>query len=235
MASERRNLYRILHLQPEAPHEVIKASYRALMSTLRGHPDLGGDHDQAVRLNAAYAVLGDPDSRRAYDQALRKPVRGASATGPAPQTAGDPWCWLADHRCPFCSHAFSGKPTAETRCSACDSPLVAAPDAERAASELLGRRRGERFARELDARLRVPGQAKDRPARVRDLSLTGLSLMTAQRLDKGSAFRITTPSFDAVAAVVACRTAGAAFTVHARLLTLQLVRTGRGVFVSAVA
>ena len=40
MSEERRNLYRILHVQPEAPPEVIKAAYRALMITLRGHPDL---------------------------------------------------------------------------------------------------------------------------------------------------------------------------------------------------
>lgn len=235
MANERRNLYRILHVQPEAPHEVIKASYRALMSTLRAHPDLGGDHDQAVRLNAAYAVLGDPERRRDYDHALRKPARGAAAGATTQAAQTDPWCWLADKRCPFCQHAFAGRPVAESRCSRCDSPLGAAPDAGRAASELLGRRRGERYARELDARLRVHGQASDRPARVRDLSLTGLSLVTAQRLDKGSTLRITTPSFDAVAAVVACRSAGAAFTVHARLLTLQMVRSGRGVFVTETA
>jgi DnaJ-class molecular chaperone len=41
MRRERRNLYRLLHVQPEAPPEVIKAAWRALMSTLRAHPDLG--------------------------------------------------------------------------------------------------------------------------------------------------------------------------------------------------
>ena len=43
MPQERRNLYRLLFVQPEAPPEVIKAAYRALMTTLRGHPDLGGN------------------------------------------------------------------------------------------------------------------------------------------------------------------------------------------------
>ena len=37
----RRNYYRILQVQPDAPVEVIKASYRALMRELRLHPDLG--------------------------------------------------------------------------------------------------------------------------------------------------------------------------------------------------
>jgi DnaJ-class molecular chaperone len=79
---ERRNLYRILYVQPEAPAAVIKASYRALMSTLRIHPDLGGDHEQAARINHAYEVLSDPQRRKAYDQSLRRPrteARVASA------------------------------------------------------------------------------------------------------------------------------------------------------------
>ena len=56
MAEERRNLYRILHVQPEAPPEVIRASYRTLMSTLRAHPDLGGDPAAA----APRAVASSP-------------------------------------------------------------------------------------------------------------------------------------------------------------------------------
>ena len=76
MSRERRNLYRILHVQPEAPPEVIKAAWRALMSTLRAHPDLGGDPQVAARLNAAYEVLSDPERRRAYDQSLRRSPKG---------------------------------------------------------------------------------------------------------------------------------------------------------------
>jgi curved DNA-binding protein CbpA len=240
MATERRNLYRILHVQPEAPAEVIKAAYRALMSTLRAHPDLGGDHEQAARLNAAYAVLSDPVQRRAYDRSLRKPARqvghGAAAPAPsAPSAVADPQAWLARRCCPFCAHPFAGKPGPQDRCGRCDSPLGAAPATERGGGELLGRRRGERYARELDARLRLPGDRSDRTARLRDLSLTGLSLVCLQRLAEGTPFRLTTPSFDTVATVVACRSSGAAYTVHARLLTLQMVRTGRGVFVSATA
>mgnify|MGYP000146057832 CR=1 FL=1 len=67
MTRERRNLYRILHVQPEAPAEVIKAAWRALMSTLRAHPDLGGDTETAARLNAAYEVLSDPVRRAAAE------------------------------------------------------------------------------------------------------------------------------------------------------------------------
>ena len=68
----RRNYYRLLHVQPEAPLEVIKASYRSLMTKLKGHPDLGGDHDAAVLINEAYAALTNPDKRREYDQTLKQ-------------------------------------------------------------------------------------------------------------------------------------------------------------------
>ncbi|MDP1535130.1 MAG: DnaJ domain-containing protein, partial [Rubrivivax sp.] len=64
MTKERRNLYRILQVQPEAAPAVLKASYRALMSSARMHPDLGGDTDSAATLNRAYEVLSDPEQRR---------------------------------------------------------------------------------------------------------------------------------------------------------------------------
>ena len=69
------NHYRTLFVQPDAPPEVIKAAWRALMSARRVHPDLGGDHEAAVHLNTAYEVLGDPARRAAYDDALRRGTR----------------------------------------------------------------------------------------------------------------------------------------------------------------
>lgn len=52
----RRNYYRILHVQPEAPPEIITAAYRTLMGPLRQHPDRGGSHQAAALLNEAYVV-----------------------------------------------------------------------------------------------------------------------------------------------------------------------------------
>lgn len=66
----RRNYYRILHVQPDAPTEIIKASYRTLMQKLRAHPDLGGDEWNASVINEAYRVLTDKGQRNAYDQHL---------------------------------------------------------------------------------------------------------------------------------------------------------------------
>lgn len=234
---ERRNFYRVLHVQPEAPHEVIRASYRALMSTLRAHPDLGGDHDAAAQLNAAYAVLGDPERRAAYDRSLRRPARGNGASQPEPgaQAARDPTRWREDRGCPLCGAAFGHLAPKQPRCAACDSPLTPAPSSDLADAELLGRRHGERYAREQDAQLRLAGQSTPQGVRLHDLSLTGLSLHCRTPLPVGTPFRVTAPGFDAVAVVIARRVRGDVHAVHARLLTLQVLRSPAGTFVSARA
>ena len=89
--------YLLLHVQPDAPAPVIKASYRAMMQKLRHHPDLGGDAAFAQRLNEALRVLLDPDLRSHYDRQRRErdglqntaraaPVNEAES-GPAAQAA----------------------------------------------------------------------------------------------------------------------------------------------------
>ncbi len=66
--------YKLLHVQPDAPGPVIKASYRAMMQKLKHHPDKGGDVEFAQLLNDASKTLCNPDTRAQYD-ALRKEMR----------------------------------------------------------------------------------------------------------------------------------------------------------------
>lgn len=66
----RRNFYRILQVQPDAPTAVIKNNYRTLLQKLRMHPDLGGDQADASLVNQAWQTLRDPTRRRAYDKQL---------------------------------------------------------------------------------------------------------------------------------------------------------------------
>lgn len=230
MSRERRNHYRLLFVQPEAPPEVIKAAYRALMSSVRMHPDLGGDPEQAARLNAAYAVLSDPEQRRAYDLSLRRPARGAAAaptSPPRPAAAGP--------HCAFCQRPAPAAPGPDSSCAHCGSPLHPAPQDARAGNELLGRRRGERFSSEGPVDLRLPGDALIHPARLRDLSFTGLSLIYREPLPVGAVLRVQARQFDAVVQVVGSRRQGTAHSVHGRLLTLRVLRGARGVYVDAKA
>ncbi|MFN8597849.1 MAG: DnaJ domain-containing protein [Anaerolineae bacterium] len=64
-----RDLYQILQVDPAAEQEVVQAAFRRLAS--KYHPDKNSSEDAHRRmqeLNEAYAVIGDPVKRAAYDQ-----------------------------------------------------------------------------------------------------------------------------------------------------------------------
>lgn len=69
---ERRNYYRILHVQPDAPMTVINESYRTLMQKLKAHPELESPDWNAGLLNIAFNTLRDPLKRAEYDRELLK-------------------------------------------------------------------------------------------------------------------------------------------------------------------
>ncbi|MBX3706641.1 MAG: DnaJ domain-containing protein [Pseudomonadales bacterium] len=238
MTRNRRNYYRILHVQPEAPDAVIRASYRTLMGPLGQHPDRGGDHAGAALLNEAYAVLGDPERRRAYDRLLRKErMRASRRADPAGAVAGGagrastsaPPTPAAG--CPFCARRVDAG-TAE--CAQCASPLTVppAPDARR--RELFGKRAMARFTRERTVAL-TPAWG-DRPVAVtmRDLSLMGTLLVAGTRVPVDQVVRVAGQGLEALAQVVSARRVGEGWSLHCRFLTLRIA--GRpGQFVSKTA
>ena len=66
------NHYETLHIDPNASQAEIKSAYRRLVKLF--HPDSNqdtADHEQIIRINAAYEVLGDAHSRSSYDRQLR--------------------------------------------------------------------------------------------------------------------------------------------------------------------
>lgn len=247
MRKERRNHYRLLFVQPEAPAEVIKAAYRALMSTARMHPDLGGDPEQAARLNAAYAVLSDPEQRRLYDLTMKR--RRTTSGGPAeppsrPEAAPEVQPTRASLNCAFCAAPVRHVVRVDSHCAHCEAPLCPVPDASTGGpvGELLGRRRAARHATESTVRWRLPGQVNAWLSPLRDLSFSGLSLQHQEPVPVGSRLHLQADKFEAVAEVVACRPLGVpgqvpaqGFSVHARLLTLSLNPGARGVVLNAHA
>ncbi len=72
----KRNYYRLLHVQFDAPSTVIKSSYRSMMQKLRMHPDLGGDEDYAKLLNEAMSILLDKEKRAEYDRSQKSNIYG---------------------------------------------------------------------------------------------------------------------------------------------------------------
>lgn len=229
MAINRRNYYRILHVQPEAPSPVITASYRTLMSKLRLHPDLGGDTAGAALINEAYAILSDPEKRRQYDLLRRRAAPPARARPPAAaagaaraSTAGA--AHTADTRpgggaCVFCGADTPAAIEAKTRCSRCDSPLAAAPRQAQSKRELFGRRAVPRMSR-TEAVTLVPGwKLPRRSASLRNMSMTGVSVITDVAIERESTIRLIGPLFDVLARVVSCRSDGRKVEIHAALLT----------------
>lgn len=70
-ASAAEDLYEVLMVNPRADFETIHRVYR--LQAQRFHPDNGetGDADHFRRLTQAYAVLGNPERRAAYDLSRR--------------------------------------------------------------------------------------------------------------------------------------------------------------------
>ncbi len=69
-ASRKRKLYDILGIERTATNDEIRTAYRALAKRL--HPDVNMNNpaaeEQMRHVNAAYAILGEPELRARYDQ-----------------------------------------------------------------------------------------------------------------------------------------------------------------------
>jgi curved DNA-binding protein CbpA len=59
------NCYKILNLAQNATPQEIHLAYK--QASLRSHPDLGGSHEEMVKVNIAYDILSNPIERQAHD------------------------------------------------------------------------------------------------------------------------------------------------------------------------
>jgi curved DNA-binding protein CbpA len=97
------DLYEVLQVRRGADPEVIRAAYRALAR--KNHPDFGGKPERMAVINEAWAVLGNPTRRAAYDAtpqpaAPDRPGMAYSSTTAAPdnQPASQPGRGLSGRR-----------------------------------------------------------------------------------------------------------------------------------------
>jgi curved DNA-binding protein CbpA len=231
----RPDYYRVLHVHPDAPTEVIKASHRTLMQRLRMHPDLGGEHGQAVLLNQALATLCDPARRAAYD--ATRDHQAADQPGRVPDVS-------PAHRatrpsaCAFCS-APAAAPHVHQRddeCHACGSALFPArqhrvDEQSRRAAARLPRSLPLTFRRAESSRQVLRGTTDD-------VSLNGARFSSDSHLRVGERVSLECQFCSAVAVVRSVRV----FTVQGRercevgveFLTLR-IKHARGGLVSTVA
>ncbi len=77
--------YSVLGISTDADRETIRNAYRRLARAF--HPDTGGDAHSMSMVNKAWAVLGDPEQRAAYDHRMGiEPIVKVSAEPPEPVT-----------------------------------------------------------------------------------------------------------------------------------------------------
>lgn len=190
----RRNYYRILNVQPDAPVEIIRSSYRTLMHQLKQHPDLGGDHWNAVLINEAYAVLTDPVKRAQYDHQwfARRPDgvgvdtplgRKEKTESPFPQTSLQPDCL-------FCHlpHQYGQHIHVEALCSACRSPLYpiqrqGLPSIDRRVIDRINKRHMITFYTHWPQPEGYTGESLD-------MSLNGMKFVTLKSVTEGQILKI---------------------------------------------
>lgn len=229
--------YQLLHVNPDAPAAIIKASYRTLMQALRQHPDLGGDHAQAALINEAYATLTDVDRRRAYDAARQRAPAGARDLqhADARQTAALPR--RAHSRCPFCQLPHTHGTGSETEigidahCERCASPLR---PSMRIAPDGAGQRALERYPRRAPVQLWSRWDAPQSDGVSLDVSLKGMLIETPAALEVTQLIRIECALCAAVGKVVHLRDTAMGWQVGLEFQTLRFHRS-RGAFVSTQA
>ncbi len=244
--NNRRNYYRLLHVQSDAPLEVIKASYRTLMRSLKKHPDLGGDQWDAALINEAYAVLSTPERRETYDRdhtilkesvgrtlcVPSKPVEEPAKLGSTLLTQQVTLEPVRPRICAFCKTENSrNHQRADEVCRGCGGPLTRLIDVAAGHSN---RRTARRIEHETDIHYRADSsRPRTTSGQMVDLSPTGLRFLSRRRLTPGHVIKIDSATLSAVARVTRSSAADATglFTTGVRFLTLAL-GCPRGTFVS---
>ncbi|MEM8491524.1 MAG: DnaJ domain-containing protein [Pseudomonadota bacterium] len=242
-----KDYYRVLHVHPDAPAEIIKASYRTLMQRLRMHPDLGGNGNDAALINEAYRVLMEPARRRVYDQSRKssqvKPGDAHHGNG-MPENAGcatsgqlETVTYLpnrsaaaASTQCTFCHMATEHKPdgTEPDFCTMCGSPLrmrtFTGDDSDR------------RSLLRVDKPIKVvfrtqwPQPVPFNGACV-NVSLTGMRMRSSVALEVGQLLAAETNMLQAVAEVTRVTHPGISWDVGVKFVTLHIKQT-RGSFLA---
>jgi hypothetical protein len=207
--ADSRNYYEVLHVSRDAPVEIIRGSYRALMQQLKHHPDLGGDTATAALINEAYAVLSSAEKRAEYDARMAIMDQVAEGIPAASQTqtqtpppAAKPVRMVDwSRQCVFCEtpHDHGRSIEIDTACQTCGSPLSAA---EHHQMQSNGQRAIERFGKRKKVTFytRWP-QPKGLTGHIEDMSLHGLRLVTPEALTEGQCIKIVSDVVETVAQV----------------------------------
>jgi curved DNA-binding protein CbpA len=231
----RRNYYRLLNVQPDAPAEVIRSSYRTMMQRMRMHPDLGGDDERAALLNEAYETLINPASRAQYDATRgASPRRSAGAeSGRAQASRVTTLPVSCDQDCIFCSHphSYDLRISADAHCDNCQSPLALARPAQIEDSD---RRAILRMSRQLPLSFYTHWPQEPTFAVSSDISLNGMKFHSSASLIENQLIKLDSRILKAVGRVTHSRQEGGECAVGVEFVKLRFTQS-RGSFVAVLA
>jgi hypothetical protein len=225
------NFYQLLHVHHDAPDAIIQASYRTLMQKLKHHPDLGGSHSHAARLNEAYATLSNPTARAAYDRLMfgqAQPYQTATPdyvaiTGTVTQPS-------TPHQILVC--LFCDATNHETdQCSICASPLAPLAQVPPASSS---QRLLERLEKLHPVTLHLYWPGSPIAAQSLDISPRGIRFIAALELRENDIVKLDCSICSAVARVAHVESDPNGFIHGAEFLTLKFKKPV-GTFISTEA
>jgi len=244
MMKNKRNYYRILHVQPDAPEAIIKSSYRTLMQHLKQHPDLGGDHWNATLINEAYAVISDPRKRAEYDRTLLRANAASSVnvqrektstTSVSPRKQSSQHQSAVQDACTFCgtAHRYGRNPHQDAVCGECASPLKSI---EKLRLEKSGRRMVHRIEKHIQVIFYSAWpQQVGHTGVVQDISPRGMQFFTDKPPETGVHIKVECEICTAVARVTnfekRAGVLGMGWMVGVEFVTILFSET-RGSFVS---
>ena len=230
----KRNYYRILHVQPDAPQEIIKSSYRTLMHRLKQHPDLGGDHGNAALINEAYAVISDPRKRAEYDRTFLR-ANVAQTTSASPRKQSKEHQPAVQESCAFCGtpHRYGRTPRQDAVCGKCASPLKGF---EITRFEKSCRRMVDRIAKQIHLVFYTAWpQKKGYTGVVQDISPRGMQFVTEKSPKRGMRIKVECETCTAVARITnyekRSSVSGVVWVVGVEFVTILFSET-RGSFIS---
>jgi len=230
----RRNYYRILHIDPDAHQDVIKSSYRTLMRKLKMQPDPGGHERHAELLNEAYAILSNPAKRADYDRQFQnrnafkqgdggKEKRHASIPEPPPVLSAS--CNKDDNTtCPFCG---TEKPAEFGYgglffCVHCASPLqmltgLSMVGKTKRTLQRLSNKAPMHFFTKLT-------EQSGHTAVIEDLSPRGLQFLSPEQLPENQVIKVVCDALSATARIRYCRPTeeNGQYVIGAEFITLHL-------------
>jgi len=240
MKHNRRNYYRVLHIQMDAPTEIIKASYRTCMQKLRAHPDLGGDNWNAALINEALAVLSNPEKRQRYDreltekQTFKRDVSDIEANTTAVENYPGKLSASADmpEPCSFC-----GAPPANPdipECLRCQSPLTRLISDSPSQTDQRAFNRMDHHC-PIEVCVYWPQDNAYR-GRIHNLTPGGVMITLEHQLLTDQVIKLCSSLLDAVARVVSCNLDinRQGFVLGLEFITLRINRP-KGTFISESA